>query len=102
MLYSYLEAQNDLTQLRIKLPALVKVVQAIEEENVRLQYEIDSFENPQNLMHLALHSQYSHLHHPTVNEILILPRGVAIARHVREGKPDYKLDLYAPVVIGSK
>lgn len=76
-LYSYINEQNTLTQLRFELPVLAKQVQAIREENIRLQYEIDLFESPENLMRLAAKTEFAHLKHPSYNHILIVARGSA-------------------------
>ena len=78
-LYSYIDQQNDLTQMRIQAPKLVKEIKAIKEENTRLKYEIDQFENPEHLMELSRHSEYSHLKHPLLKEILVCQEGVALS-----------------------
>lgn len=77
-LYSYIDKQNGLTQLRISIPSLRKEVRAIQEENTRLQYEIDQFENPQHLMELTRHGEFSHLKHPLVKDILTCQTGLAM------------------------
>lgn len=78
-LYSFLDRQNGVTELHIKLPKLAKELKAIEEENDRLQYEIEQFENPQHLMELARRPEFSHLKHPLFKEILTLKEGSAVA-----------------------
>lgn len=78
LLYSYIEKQNQLTQLRICIPELAKDVKQIREENTRLQYEIDQFENPQHLMELARHGEFTHLKHPLLKEILTCQEGIAL------------------------
>lgn len=75
-LYIYIDKQNDLTQLRLSVPALNKELKQIQEENVRLQYEIDRFESPIHLMELARKPEFGHLKYPHVDEILILPEGI--------------------------
>jgi hypothetical protein len=76
-LYSYLETQNQLTQLKIQLPAVEKEIQLIREENRRLAYEIDQFENPTHLIELAHSPEFSHLKHPLLREILTVPEALA-------------------------
>ena len=71
-LFSYLEKQNELTELRIYVPKLVKEIRLIEEENVALKYQIQKFESPENLMALALDQQFSHLKYPLNKEVLVL------------------------------
>ncbi len=71
--YSYLDAQNDLTHLKIRLPEVEKQLQLVLEENRRLSYEVDQFENPSHLIELAHHPEFSHLKHPLLKEILIVP-----------------------------
>lgn len=85
-LYSYIDMQNTVTTLRIRIPALAQVVKNIEEENIRLQYEIDEFENPLHLIQLARHYKLDHLKHPLVSAIMHLKEGIALhsAPHVQE------------------
>ncbi len=77
-LYSYQHKQNQLTQLRIKLPQMEKEVKGIREENRRLRYEIDRIESPSRLIELAHHPEFSHLKHPLVKEIMTVPEGIAL------------------------
>ncbi len=81
--YLYIEQQNDLTKLKIKLPKLVKEVSQIEEKNKKLQYEIDLFENPNNLLELVRMPEYLHLRHPLVNEVLSIPEGMALKENTK-------------------
>lgn len=68
-LYLFIEKQNAITKLRLEIPQLAKEVRAIEQENIRLRFEIDQFENPLNLMEIARRPEYRHLKHPLLNEI---------------------------------
>lgn len=77
-LYSYLNAQNELTELKIRLPQVEKEVQLIREENRRLSYEVDRFESPSHLIELAHRPEYGHLKHPLLKEILTVPEAFAI------------------------
>lgn len=72
-LYSYLEMQNDLTQLKIKLPQVDQEIRLIREENRRLAYEIDQFLSPSHLIEMAHRPEFSHLQHPLLKEILTVP-----------------------------
>lgn len=72
-LYAYIEKQNAITELRLEIPHAVQELQIIEQENVRLQYAIDSFENPMHLMELARRPEFSHLKHPRTDDVLIVP-----------------------------
>lgn len=75
-LYFYIDKQNELTQLRLSVPALTKEVKQIHEENIRLQYEIDQFESPIHLMELARKPEFGHLKYPNLDQIVILPEGI--------------------------
>jgi len=44
-LYAYISKQNSITELRLQVPIGSKALQAIQQENTRLQFEIDRFEN---------------------------------------------------------
>lgn len=76
-LYSYLDTQNALTHLKIKIPQIEKEIQLIREENSRLAYEVGQFENPTNLIELAARPEYSHLKHPLLKEELTVPEAWA-------------------------
>lgn len=77
-LYSHIEKENELTKLRIELPELAKKVQMIQEESTRFRYEIEQFENPQNLMRLARGGEFSHLKYPRSKEILLVDLGPSL------------------------
>lgn len=74
-IYFYIDKQNDLTELRRRLPELSKEVQKIQEDNARFQYEIDQFESPLHLMELARKPEFSHLKFPYLDKIVVLPEG---------------------------
>jgi hypothetical protein len=71
-LYAYINKQNHITELRLQIPVVAHELQVTREENIRLQFEIDQFENPIHLMELARCPQFSHLKHLLVNEIITI------------------------------
>lgn len=71
-LYCYLGQQNELTKLKIVLPQVAYEVQILEEENTRLRYEVEKFESPTHLMDLAKRCEFSHLRHPTLDEVYVM------------------------------
>ena len=76
-LYSYLDTQNELTHLKIRLPELEKEIRVIREESRRLAYQIDQFESPTHLIELAHNPEFSHLKHPLLREVLTVPEAFA-------------------------
>lgn len=74
-LYAIVEEQNGLTELRLTIPALSKEVNAIHEENTRLEYNLDCFENPVHLLELARKPEFGHLKYPSITDVVILPKG---------------------------
>jgi hypothetical protein len=72
-LYAFIVKGNQVTEMRLAVPALAKKVRMLQEENSRLQYEIEQFENPIHLMEMKRKPELSHLKFPYVEEILILP-----------------------------
>lgn len=74
-LYMYIEKQNELTELRLAIPALSKEVKSIQEENNRLRYEIDRLESPIVLMEVMNKPEFTHLKYPYLNEEIFLPKG---------------------------
>lgn len=79
-LYSFVDLQNEVTEMRIKLPKLAKELKTIEEENGRLLYEIERFENPENLIELSRRREFAHLKHPLLKEIVTAEQGLALAQ----------------------
>jgi cell division protein FtsB len=77
-LYSYVNKQNDLTKLRIAIPQIAGELQALQEKNTALKYEIERFENPEHLMELARQERFSHLMHPLMHEVVMLREGIAL------------------------
>lgn len=71
-LYSYIDDLNKLTVLRLAIPAVVKEVKSIHDENIQAQYEIERFESPIHLMELLKKPEFSHLRYPYVKDIVIL------------------------------
>ncbi len=74
-LYAYIDKQNELTELRLAIPVLAKEVKELQEENIRLRYEIDRFESPIHLMELMRKPEYSHLKFPYHSQQIFLPKG---------------------------
>ena len=77
-LYSYVDKQNELTGLQIAIPQISKEIKAIREKNTQLQYEIDQFESPENLMVIARRNDFAHLKFPSFPEIVTLKEGIAL------------------------
>lgn len=69
---AYVSKHNVLTERRMRVPILAKELQAIDEENVRLRFAIEKFENPLNLMEIARKPEFSHLKHPLISEIIVV------------------------------
>ncbi len=86
-LYSYIDKQNDLTELRLAIPVLAKEVKGIQEENIRLHYEIDRFESPLHLMELMRKPEFSHLKFPYLQDEIFLPKSAPLkpSHSVMEG-----------------
>lgn len=72
-LYGFIVKSNQVTEMRLAVPALAKKVKMLKEENSKLQYEIEQFENPIHLMEMKSKPELSHLKFPYADEILTLP-----------------------------
>ena len=72
-LYGMVYQQNRITQMRLHIPAVAKQLKILQEENTRLQYEIDRFESPIHLMELARKPEFSHLKYPRLDQVVIIP-----------------------------
>lgn len=77
-LYKYLDKSNELTKIKMNLPKIEKEIFLLKEENKKLQYEIDKFENPSHLMKLIRREEFAHLKHPLLKDVLKLERGIAL------------------------
>lgn len=71
-LYFYIDKLNELTELRLNIPTTSKEVKVLKEENLRLQYEIEQFESPIHLMELLRKPEFSHLHFPYTQDVVII------------------------------
>ena len=74
MLYAYIDKHNELVELRLLIPQVNKELKAVQEENLRLKYEIDRFESPIHLMEMARKPEFSHLKYPQVSDVVLLPQ----------------------------
>jgi hypothetical protein len=70
--FAYVARHNALTEKRLLIPILEQKLQKIIEENERLSFEKESFENPIHLLELLQRPQYKHLKHPQLNDIIII------------------------------
>lgn len=68
----YIDQLNDLTRLRLEIPLHVTALKNLQEENQRLQYEIDQFESPLYLMELLKKPEFSHLKFPRESEVIVI------------------------------
>src|SRR5689334_4171953 len=102
LLYSYVDQQNAVTRLRLQIPQLAKEIKDLSEKNTQLQYEIDLFESPQNLMCLALHSEFAHLKNPMSQEILRVSEGLALQAHSAEQEEFSSVRYHSPLATGSR
>ena len=71
-LYAYIDKQNDLTELKMEIPELAKQLRNLEEGNNQLFLEVENLENPSRLIELLRQKEYSHLHYPYVNEVVVI------------------------------
>ena len=69
-LYAYISKQNTITKIRLEIPLVAKELEEICQENSRLRFEIDQFENPIHLMDLSRNPEYRHLKHPLLKDII--------------------------------
>ena len=71
-LYTAIDRQNRLTELRMEIPPLAKEVKKIREENNRIVYEIERFESPIHLMELARKPEFGHLKYPYQCDVIVI------------------------------
>lgn len=83
-LYAYIMEQNELTQLRLAIPAVEKELRHINDENTRLRYEIDQFESPVHLIELSRKPEFGHLKYPYVNNIIVIDENSELVEKSQE------------------
>ncbi len=79
-LYSYVDAQNEVTKRRLEIPVIAKEIDLLKQTSTCLQYEIDLFESPEHLMELMQRSEYAYLKQPLLKEILVMQEAPALER----------------------
>ena len=80
------------------LPKLTKEIQAIQEVNANLQYQIECFENPQHLLSLAGSPKYAHLKFPFTEEVLTVKEGLALQLGVPKERRAEQAKSKTPIV----
>ncbi len=70
--FAYVVRHNALTEKRLLIPILEQKLQKLIEENERLTYEKESFENPIHMLELLQKPQFKHLKHPRLDEIIVI------------------------------
>jgi len=98
--YLYLQKQNQITKLRLEIPKITGELKQIKEENTRLQFEIDQFENPTHLMELARNEEFAHLKHPFLSDILTIhsqeieQKPISVEKNLARRLPSFKPSLF--------
>lgn len=77
-LYLYLAKQNEVAQIKLKIPTLQKQVETLQAENTSLLYTIEKFENPNHLMQLLASPDFTHLKHPLLKDVIQVQEGIAV------------------------
>ena len=84
LLFSYIDRQNRLSYLQLKVPKVTKNLNALKKEISQLEYEIDAFENASNLIEIAQQQEFSQQQHPFVKDILPLEQSCAAAKRPQQ------------------
>ncbi len=77
-LYHIIQKQNQINYLSLNLPKIVKELKTLEEENMRLRFQVNSFQSPDHLMQLVKEEQYTHLKMPLLKEVFTFQEGLAL------------------------
>ena len=68
-LYAYVVHHNRVLQLQMEIPKLAKEVREIEQDNIRLRFQIQQFEDPSNLMKTLALREYVHLEYAASSDV---------------------------------
>ncbi len=83
------------------LPKIAKEIEAINQENAQLQYQIVCFESPDHLLQLAKDRDYAHLKFPFIQDVLTVKEGLAL-QYPSEGELESTFKPKSTIVIGAK
>ena len=80
----------------------MKEIEIIKEKNANLRFQIECFENPQNLLEKANSPAYAHLKFPFTEEVVTVNEGLAL--HFNEPGTEVSDDSKrkTTIVIGAK
>ncbi len=101
-LYSYIDKQNSCTALKLQLPKVQKEIEAMQEKNANLRYQIACFEAPEHLLAIATQEAYTHLKFPFTQEIITVSEGLPLNLNPSEEEFLQDSKLKTAVVIGAK
>lgn len=76
--------ENQITQLRLKIPQLKKEVTLLSEQNTQLAFEKEMFERPENLLKCVSSQEYASLSHPSMQHVVVLPKGFTLAKYTEK------------------
>lgn len=71
-LFAYVEEKNRLMELQLKIPKLERELKMLVEENRRMEYEIERFENPKHLLELSRKPRFRHLKQPALDALQVI------------------------------
>ncbi|MDP1880906.1 MAG: hypothetical protein Q8K60_08205 [Parachlamydiaceae bacterium] len=73
LMYKSIDHLNDLTELQLSIPIIMREVKEIREKNLELQYKIDQFESPIHLLELSQKPEFGHLKFSSIDDVIFLP-----------------------------
>lgn len=74
-LYFYVDQKNELIRLQMEIPVIEKELKGALEENTRLRYRIQQFQDPEKLLELHRQPSYATMKYSSVDQVLILSGG---------------------------
>lgn len=73
-LYLSIDRQNVLTELKMDIPKLARSLKELQEEEIRLSFEIERLESPDRLIRILREKEYAHLKYPYLDEVVSIER----------------------------
>ncbi len=70
--YEHIYELNKMTAMRIQIPQIQQEIAYVNEEIDRLNFEFRIAENPVHLLSLAKNAEFSELHYPLQEEVVVL------------------------------
>lgn len=72
LLYRYIAEHNEVLALRRQIPRMITEVRELQEDNISLEYTLEAWRSPKNLLKLSQQPEFGHLKPVSRNEVMVI------------------------------